>query len=140
MDAMKWIAWIALAAGCQGGSKTATKGSEPAAKGSVSSGSATGSDSVIIQLPKAAVTPEYTQDITNLCDVVHLSGADQLPPADRTPTIAMWLGPHIKTDAGHEFLVAIQPLAGDAKVAALEHEARRVGLAGCALAAEWAPK
>lgn len=127
---MKWIAWIALAA-CQGGSNHGSAGS--ASTGSA----AAGSDSVIIQLPKAPVTPEYKQDITNLCDVLHLSGADQLPPGDRSPTIAMWLGPHIKTEAGHEFLVAIQPLTGEAKAAALEVEAKRVGLDSCPLAAEW---
>jgi predicted metalloprotease with PDZ domain len=85
----------------------------------------------------AQVTPEYKQDITNLCDVLHLSGADQLPADSRTPTIAMWLGPHITTPAGHEFLVKIQPLEGMTKAAALDDEAKRVGLDGCALADEW---
>jgi len=85
----------------------------------------------------AQVTPEYKQDITNLCDVLHLSGADQLPEGNRTPTIAMWLGPHIKTPAGHDFLVKIQPLEGMAKAAALDDEAKRVGLDSCPLADEW---
>jgi hypothetical protein len=85
----------------------------------------------------AQVTPEYKQDITNLCDVLHLSGADQLPADSRTPTIAMWLGPHITTPAGHDFLVKIQPLEGMTKAAALDDEAKRVGLSGCALADEW---
>ena len=49
----------------------------------------------------------------------------------------MWLGPHITTDEGHKFLIAIQPLQGAAKGAALDAEAHRVGLGGCALAAEW---
>jgi hypothetical protein len=85
----------------------------------------------------AKVTPEYKQDITNLCDVVHLSGADQLPEGSRSPSIAMWLGPHITTQAGHDFLVKIQPLEGMTKAAALDDEAKRVGLAGCALADQW---
>jgi len=119
---MKWIVWIVLAA-CQ-----KSGGAAPPAEGS---------DTVIVQLPKAALTPAYKQDITNLCDVIHLSGADQLPKGDRSPTIAMWLGPHITTADGHEFLVAIQPLVGEAKAMALEHEAHRVGLDHCALAAEW---
>jgi hypothetical protein len=85
----------------------------------------------------AQVTPEYKQDITNLCDVLHLSGADQLPESSRAPTIAMWLGPHIKTSEGHSFLVTIQPLEGMAKAAALDDEAKRVGLDGCPLSDEW---
>ena len=84
-----------------------------------------------------AVTPEYKQDIVNLCDVVHLSGADQLPEGSRTPSIAMWLGPHIKTPEGHDFLVKIQPLEGMAKASALDAEAKRVGIGTCALADEW---
>lgn len=85
----------------------------------------------------AKVTPEYKQDITNLCDVLHLSGADQIPEGDRLPTIATWLGPHITTQAGHDFLVRIQPLEGMTKAAALDDEAKRVGLAGCPLADQW---
>jgi PBP1b-binding outer membrane lipoprotein LpoB len=80
---------------------------------------------------------DYVEDITNLCDVVHLAKADELPRGDRAPIIAMWLGPHIKSSEGHDFLVKIQPLTGDAKANALEAEARKVGLSGCALAAEW---
>jgi hypothetical protein len=109
MDAMKWTAWIVLAIACQKG----------------------GGD------PKASVTPEYKQDIENLCDVLHRSGADQLPPGDRAPSIAMWLGPNIKTQDGHDFLISIQPLQGEPKAKALEAEAARVGLSTCALAAEW---
>ena len=126
---MKWIAWIVLVTACQSGDKRPGSGTGTPAPG--------GSDSVIVQLPRAPVTAEYKQDIANLCDVLHLSGADQLPPGDRSPSIAMWLGPNIKTDAGHQFLVAIQPLTGEPKATALELEARRVGLEGCALAAEW---
>jgi hypothetical protein len=85
----------------------------------------------------AAVTPEYKQDIVNLCDVIHLSGADALPAGDRNPTIAMWLGPHITTAAGHKFLVQIQPLEGMQKATALDNEAKRVGIDGCPLSDEW---
>jgi hypothetical protein len=88
----------------------------------------------VISLPKAAVTDAYMADITTLCDCVKLSGADQKPKDERWPVIAMWLGPNIKTSEGHEFLVAIQPLKGEAKALALETESRRIGLTGCALA------
>lgn len=94
-------------------------------------------DTKIVSLPKAALTDAYRADITTLCDVVQLSEADQKPKDERWQIIAMWLGPHIKTTEGHEFLVAIQPLRGEAKVLALETEAKRVGLQKCALADEW---
>jgi hypothetical protein len=107
---MKRIAVLLIACGCQHGDGAA---------------------------PKAEVNEAYRADIANLCDVVHLSEADKLPPGDRAPTIAMWLGPHIKTAEGRDFLVTIQPLVGESKAQALETEARRVGLPSCALAAEW---
>ena len=89
--------------------------------------------------PAPGVTPEYKQDIANLCDVLRLSGADQLPKDSRLPTIVQWLGPHITTQPGREFLVKIQPLQGTAHADALDAEAKRVGLDGCALSDEWRP-
>jgi hypothetical protein len=85
--------------------------------------------------PKVAT--EYRQDLATLCDVVELSDAKQAPSEERSLIIAMWLGPHIKTKEAHDFLARIQPLTGEIKARALEEEARRVGLGGCALAAEW---
>ncbi len=87
--------------------------------------------------PPPAVSTAYKQDIVSLCDVVHLSGADQMPAGERGPVIAMWLGPHLQTAEAHDFLVQIQPLTGEPKAHALEAEAKRVGLLTCALAAEW---
>ena len=123
---MKWIIWLVLAAGCQRGEDSAQKADLPQT-----------SAATVVQLPRPAVTAEYKQDIANLCEAVHRSGADKLPPGDRAPSIAMWLGPNIRTSAGREFLVAIQPLTGEPKAAALEFEAKRVGLSGCSLAGEW---
>ena len=91
----------------------------------------------VISLPTPEITPEYRADITTLCDVVKLSGAEDKPKDERWQVIAMWLGPQIKTTDGHEFLVAIQPLKGEAKALALDTEAKRVGLTTCALATEW---
>ena len=86
----------------------------------------------------AAPVPEpYRSDIENLCGAVGRSGADQRPDDERALVIASWLGAHIQTQEAHEYLARIQPLDGEAKAAALEAEARRVGLTGCALAAEW---
>ena len=65
------------------------------------------------------------------------SGADRIDEEARALTIANWLGANLKTDESRKFLVQIQPLVGEPKATALETEARRVGLPGCALAAEW---
>ena len=83
------------------------------------------------------VSGAYRDDITNLCDAVKLSGADTIQDDQRIAVIAMWLGPHIQTKEGHDFLLAIQPLQGEAKAKRLDDEAHRVGLASCALSAEW---
>jgi len=123
---MKWIIWLVFAAGCQRGEGPARSSDNPQEAATA-----------VVQLPRPPITEAYAQDIANVCDAVQRSGADKLPPGDRAPSIAMWLGPNIQTDAGREFLVAIQPLTGEPKAAALEFEAKRVGLAGCALAAEW---
>ena len=116
---MKWIVIALALAGCQRG-----KSGEPA-------------PSAIAPPPQARVTEAYRTDIATLCDVAKLSGADQAPASDRIPLAAMWLGSHIVTSEAHDYLVAIQPLEGERKAKALEDEAHRVGLPGCALAAEW---
>lgn len=83
------------------------------------------------------VSEPYRTDIENLCDAVVRSGADQLPVGERALAIASWLAAHLQTQEAHDYLIRIQPLAGDPKAAALEAEALRVGLARCALADEW---
>jgi hypothetical protein len=127
---MKWTPAIAclVVAACQADAK------QPPGQGAAA---AHGSNTTVISLPKAAITDGYRTDITSLCDCVRLSGADQYPKDERWPVIAMWLGPHITTNEGHEFLIAIQPLQGEAKALALETEAKRVGVAKCDLANEW---
>ena len=125
---MKWTVCLALlACACQSGDgkeKAAAPTAEPP-------------NTTIVQLPKAQVTDAYRADITTLCDVVRLSGADQKAKDERGPIVAMFLGPALKTAEAREFLAAIQPLQGDAKVVALENEGKRVGLAKCELANEW---
>ena len=103
----------------------------PAAANPVGSGSAAAPG------PTGPIADDYRADIDNLCDVLKRSGADQLTSGEQQPVIAMWLGPNIKTTAGHNFLVTIAPLQGAAKADALEAEAKRVGIASCPLAAEW---
>jgi hypothetical protein len=122
---MKWIACLVLVAACQSGS--GGREEAPASTGRTQ----------VIQLPKADVTDGYRADINNLCDSIHLSGAEEHPKDERWQVVAMWLGPHITTQAGHDFLIAIQPLQGEAKAMALETEAKRVGLAKCELANQW---
>lgn len=79
----------------------------------------------------------YRADIENLCDVVVRSGADRMDASERALVIANWLAAHLQTPEAHDYLIKIQPLAGEAKAAALEAEASRVGLTRCALATEW---
>jgi hypothetical protein len=119
--AMNRLLLLALMAACQNGSTSAAP--PPAKAGS--------------GVPQPFVTDGYRNDIGALCDVMKQSGADQQPPDARQAIIAMWLGPHITTDEGRNFLVAIQPLQGEAKAQALDSEARRVGLGSCPLASEW---
>lgn len=78
---------------------------------------------------------DYALDIAALCDSVARSGAAD--DDSRTLTIANWLAANLKTAESRKFLVQIQPLAPEPKATALETEARRVGLPGCALAALW---
>jgi hypothetical protein len=86
----------------------------------------------------AAAPPQaYAGDIEKLCDVVRLSGADADPDVDRRLPIVNWLAANLTTHESRQFLARIQPLVGEQKADALDAEARRVGLSGCALAAEW---
>jgi len=104
------VAWLSVVSGCQ------------------RSGGATAGE---------PVPAPYRADIARLCDVVVQSGASAVPAGERAPMIATWLGGHLETRQAHDYLIRIQPLTGEPKAAALEAEARRVGLPGCALAAEW---
>ena len=85
---------------------------------------------------RAPAADAYREDIARLCDCVHLSGADKLS-GDRSTAVALWLGSNLTTNDAHRFLVSIQPLEGEAKAQALDAEAHRVGLTGCALSSEW---
>lgn len=77
----------------------------------------------------------YAKDIEALCDVI--ARADAPDDDARTLIVANWLAANLTTPESRQFLIKIQPLGGNDKAAALEAEAKRVGLTGCALAAEW---
>ena len=79
----------------------------------------------------------YAEDIQKLCDSLALSGADKMEKLERVAPHSKWLGENLKTKAAQQFLIKTQPLKGEAKATALEDEAKRVGLSGCALAAEF---
>ncbi len=87
--------------------------------------------------PPAKVVAPYVGDIENLCNVVERSGSTDLEPNDRIYKTATWLAGNLKTEDARKFLAKIQPLDREAKATALETEAKRVGLTGCPLAAEW---
>jgi hypothetical protein len=107
---MKWTALLLVLVACQHG------GGEAAPK----------------------VSDAYRADIASLCDSMQLSGTDQMQGDDqRIPTQAMWLGEHIKTPEGRAFMVSLNPMRAEQHAKALDDEAHRVGLAACALSAEW---
>ena len=85
----------------------------------------------------ARADDSYRGDVQRLCDSLTLSGADQAPIGERSLPLANWLAANLKTAESRQFLVQIQPLYGEPKAAALDAEAQRVGLTGCALAEEW---
>ncbi len=79
----------------------------------------------------------YKADIEALCDVINRSGTADMDPHERAMKIATWLGTNMKTQDGRKFLSKIRPIKGADKGDALDAEAVRVGLPGCALATEW---
>jgi hypothetical protein len=119
MGAIYTIFWLAVVAalGCQRSAEEAPSNAPAPAPAS----------------PPAA----YAKDIAQVCDVVSLSGADKVPENERILPIAQYLGTHIQTQQAREFLARIQPLVGAAKADALDAEAKKVGLASCAVSAEW---
>ena len=98
---------------------------------------ACGSSSAKEEPPPPPVVAPYVADIDNLCNVIERSKSNGLEAADKRFQTATWLAANLKTPEGHKFLEKIQPLDKAAKIAALESEATRVGLAGCPLANEW---
>jgi hypothetical protein len=88
--------------------------------------------------PPPSPPPEgYAADIAKLCDVMTRSGADRLAPDEQVFTTARWLAGNLATQEARTYLANLQRLDGAAKADALDAEARKVGLAGCALAAAW---
>jgi hypothetical protein len=126
---------VSVGLGCRGDGSPKPSASEPPPP-------ATQPPQPAAQLPQPAAptappSAAYARDIEKLCDVVRLSGAERESPEDRRLPIANWLAANLTTAESRKFLVQIQPLGGDRKADALEAEARRVGLSGCNLAAEW---
>lgn len=113
--------------GCQSGDKAASTNAAPV-------GSAPSPPSA----PVTTRTDEpYKNDVQKVCNVIELSGAAAHASNDRVYLVATWLGKHLETSDAQKWLASIQRLNGNSKADALEQEARRVGLASCALAAEW---
>jgi hypothetical protein len=136
----------ALGLGCQGANSKPSAsdpagGSAPAAAAPAPNASPPAAPGTATPgAPPSGAPPSskaYAADIGKLCDVVKLSGAERVPTDERVLPIANWLAANLTTAESRQFLVRIQPMVGDQKADALEAEARRVGLSGCALAAEW---
>ena len=80
----------------------------------------------------------YRTDVQKICDSMSLSGADKLEKLERVAPHSKWLGENLSTREAQMFLVNMKQQAGnEAKAKALEAEAKRVGLPGCALANEF---
>src|SRR5258708_34069064 len=88
---------------------------------------------VITACQRGAASDPYAQDVANICDVMQRSGATGMASNDARFVTAKWFGAHLKTEAAPQFLFRIKPLEGVAKPEALDADARRVGLARCAL-------
>ena len=80
---------------------------------------------------------DYAADVARICDVEHLSGAEREESSARSIIAAEWLGRHVKTQAGRDFLASLVPLQPAAKAARLRAEAKRAGLDDCRTAAAW---
>lgn len=76
-------------------------------------------------------------DIERICNVERLSGADREESAARSVIAAEWLGRHIETQEGRDFLASLVPLPPAGKAARLREEAARAGLEDCPTAAVW---
>ena len=145
MSPMKTIACLAAAlAALAAAAGVGCQGSDPPRPSAGDRPAATAPAAPAAPAPAAAAAPaalpsskEYAGDIEKLCDVVRLSGAEAESPADRRLPVANWLAANLTTTESRQFLAQIQPLGGAQKADALDAEARRVGLPGCALAAEW---
>ncbi len=81
--------------------------------------------------------PPYTEDFRKLCDSMSLSGADKMEKLERVGPHAKWLAENLTTKDAQTFLINMNQLPKEQRADALEAEAKRVGLPGCALAAEF---
>jgi hypothetical protein len=130
------LALIAVLTACQSGESK----SPPPAPQAQAQAPTTPSEPTPTPPPSLAVADEdaYRDDIARLCDVMSLSGADQLDEGSRMVTVANWLGSNLATDAGHDFLIAMQlENDGRRKGEILRSEASRLGLPPCKLAESW---
>jgi hypothetical protein len=88
-------------------------------------------------VPPARADQVYADDIRKLCDSMTLSGADKLAKLERVAPHAKWLAENLSTKEAQSFLISFQQLPPGDKAGGLEAEAKRLGLPGCALAAEF---
>lgn len=79
----------------------------------------------------------YTEDFKRLCDSMSLSGADKMEKLERVAPHGKWLAENLTTKEAQMFLVNLKQLPKAQQGDALEAEAKRLGLPGCALAAEF---
>jgi hypothetical protein len=77
------------------------------------------------------------RDVDRICNALEQSGARQQPAGAHQMLVAQWLGSHIESQDGRDFLASLARLEGAAKADALDAKAKEVGIATCPLSAEW---
>lgn len=83
------------------------------------------------------VSAAYKKDVARICDVEKLAGVADRPGENAQLLTAMWLGENLETTEARDFLATLSPMPPVEKANALRSEAKKAGLADCALASTW---
>lgn len=90
--------------------------------------------------PPSPRLDSYAQDVDDICHSEQRSGALERDKGERILIVAQWLGKTLRTDEGRSFVANLSQASAAEKVAILDGEALRLGLAGCPLARTWEAK
>ena len=77
------------------------------------------------------------RDLDRICHVMKYSGAEQEGPENHAYMTAQWLGEHLESGEGRDFLVEIAQLDAMHKVQQLEAKAQQLGVPECPTVAMW---
>jgi len=79
----------------------------------------------------------YRRDVDRICNAEAQSGALELEEGARAMHVAQWLGSHIESQDGREFLASLSRADPKGKAMLLQQESQKLGLGDCALAQAW---